>query len=529
MNLPSSHPTRPKPGSFKRSGIGHRLLFQIILFSSLITLIATGVQLYTDYQRDLGTIKTRLDDIEGSYLGSISASLWNLDVQQLRLQLEGITQLPDIQSASVEESSTMVSNPLKLTSGKLKSQNVINREYPILYRLASGPRQIGILRVQASLSEVYARLQQKAVVILLSQGVKTFIVSMFILYIVHRLITSHLIQIAERLGKFEISQVQAPLSLHRTPPREPDELDQMVNAFNRLSRNLHLAYDHMQEVNDALAKDIIARRQAEEEVKRLNSVLEQRVRQRTAELEAANQELASFCYSASHDLRAPLHRIEGFGRLLNDRYQKHLDDKGRHYLARISEGTQEMAEMINCFLRLSRATQGELRVEVVDLSVQVHRLIAEYREEEPARKVELDIMEGVRAPVDRHFFEMFLSNLIDNAWKYTRKQSPTRISFGYKVEDGEPVYYLSDNGDGFDMAYADRLFAPFARLHKNEEFEGVGIGLATVQRIITRHGGRVWANSSPGEGATFYFTLWEEITDPDEETASYEKSSLHKP
>jgi len=516
MSLSASRATPTKLGTLKRSGIGHRLLFQIILFSSLITLIATGFQLYTDYQRDLGTIKTRLDDIQGSYLGSISASLWNLDIQQLRLQLEGITQLPDIQSASVIEASEKVSDPLQLNQGEVKSQNVITRQYPVFHELASGPRQIGTLTVQASLSEVYARLRQKALVILLSQGVKTFIVSLFILFIVHRLITSHLIHIAERLGSFEISQTQPPLSLHRTPPPEPDELDQVITAFNRLSRNLRQAYDHMHEVNDALAKDIIARRQAEEEVKRLNSVLEQRVRQRTAELEATNQELASFCYSVSHDLRAPLNRIEGFGRLLNDRYPDRLDEKGRHYLTRISEGTREMAEMINCFLRLSKATQGELKVAVVDLSAQAHRLIAEYREADPERRVDAEIMDNVRAPVDRHFFEMLLSNLIDNAWKYTRKKTVTRLSFGYKEEDGEPVYYLGDNGEGFDMAYADRLFAPFSRLHKNEEFEGVGIGLATVQRIITRHGGRIWAESSPGRGTTFYFTLWEEISEDNE-------------
>lgn len=517
MSLFAARPTAPTLGTLKHSGIGHRLLFQIILFSSLITLIATGVQLYTDYQRDLGTIKTRLDDIEGSYLGSISASLWNLDIQQLRLQLEGITQLPDIQSALVTENSDKVSNPLQLSRGKLTSKNLIVRRYPIIYELASGPRQIGTLTVQASLSQVYARLQQKAVVILLSQGVKTFIVSLFILYIVHRLITSHLTHIANRLSRFEISQTQPPLALPRNPPPQPDELDQVVNAFNRLSYNLRQAYDHMHQVNDALARDIIARRQAEEEIKRLNAQLEQRVRQRTAELEGANQELASFCYSVSHDLRAPLHRIEGFGRLLNDRYQDRLDEKGQHYLARIFEGTREMAEMINCFLRLSKATQGDLRVEVVDLSAQVHRLIAEYREEEPSRTVKLDIMDSVRAPVDRHFFKMLLSNLVDNAWKYTRNQSITHLSFGYKEQDGEPVYYLADNGDGFDMTYADQLFAPFSRLHKNEDFEGVGIGLATVQRIITRHGGRIWAQSSPKQGTRFYFTLWEEITERDEE------------
>lgn len=516
MDLLTSRSFLPSLGTLKRSGIGHRLLFQIIFFSSLITLVATGVQLYTDYKRDVSTIKTRLDDIEGSYLGSISASLWNLDVQQLRLQLEGISQLPDIQAASIQENPENVSEPLELTRGEKHDKNVITRQYPIMHILAGGPRQIGTLTVQASLSEVYTRLRQKAVVILLSQGVKTFIVSLFILFIVHRLITAHLTHISERVSQFEISQKQPPLSLHRTPPAEPDELDQVVSAFNTLSKNLRQAYEHMHEVNNALAKDIIARRQAEEEVKRLNAVLEQRVRQRTAELEAANQELASFCYSVSHDLRAPLRRIEGFRRILNDRYHDQVDEQGQHYLNRIAAGTHEMAEMIDSFLRLSRATQGELKVEIVDLSSLLRRLVTEYREREPERVTEIDIQDEVRAPVDRHFFSMLLSNLFDNAWKYSSQKNVTRLTFGFEEKDGERVYFLKDNGDGFDMQYADRLFAPFSRLHKSEEFEGVGIGLATVQRIITRHGGRIWAESSPGEGATFYFTLWERNTEREE-------------
>ena len=497
----------------KRSGIGQRLLVQIILFSSLITLVATLIQLYTDYHRDVGTIKNRLDDIEGSYLGSISASLWNLDVQQLRLQLEGIHQLPDIQSVSVRESSDNVADPLALSRGEGNSKNVITRHYPVIHILASGPRQIGTLTVEASLSEVYARLQQKAVVILLSQGVKTFLVSLFILYIVSRLITSHLVHISDRVSRFEISQQQPPLALNRRPPPEPDELDQVVTAFNTLSKNLRQAYDHMHEVNNALAKDIVARRQAEEEVKRLNSVLEQRVRQRTAELEAANAELASFCYSVSHDLRAPLRRIEGFRRILDDRYHDMVDDQGRHYLDRIAAGTHEMGEMIDSFLRLSRATQGELNVEVVDLSSRVRRLLGEYREREPERDLHPQIQDEVRAPVDSHLFDMLLSNLIDNAWKYSSRHAETHIGFGFKEEGGERIYFVSDRGDGFDMQYADRLFAPFSRLHKADEFEGVGIGLATVQRIITRHGGRIWAQSRPGKGTTFYFTLWERNTD----------------
>ncbi|WP_347332353.1 sensor histidine kinase, partial [Marinimicrobium locisalis] len=454
--------------------------------------------------------------MDGHYLGSISASLWNLDIQQLRLQLEGITQLPDIRAASIQENPENVSEPLQISRGEREDKNVITRHYPIIHLLGSGPRRIGTLTVQASLSEVYTRLRQKTVVILLSQGVKTFIVSLFILFIVHRLITSHLIHISERVRQFEISQKQPPLKLNRKPPSKPDELDQVVSAFNTLSRNLRQAYEHMHEVNNALAKDIIARRQAEEEVKRLNAVLEQRVRQRTAELEAANQELASFCYSVSHDLRAPLRRIEGFRRILNDRYHDEVDEQGQHYLNRIAAGTHEMAEMIDSFLRLSRAAQGELKVEIVDLSAIMGRLAAQYQEREPNRATEINIQDEVRAPVDRHFFGMLLSNLFDNAWKYSSQKEVTRFSFGFEEKEGERIYFVKDNGDGFDMRYADRLFAPFSRLHKSEEFEGVGIGLATVQRIITRHGGRIWAESRPGEGATFYFTLWERNTEREE-------------
>lgn len=510
-------PTLPTPlrslRALKRPGIGQRLLFQIILFSSLITLVATVFQLYTDYQRDVSLIKTRLDDIEGSYLGSISASLWNLDIQQLQLQLDGIAQLPDIKSVTVQESPENVTSPLQITRGETGGNNVITRHYPIVYHLSSGSRQIGTLTVHASLSQVYARLREKVVVILLSQGVKTFLVSLFILYIVYRLITAHLARISERVSRFEISQPQPPLTLDRSPPKQPDELDHVVNAFNTLSRNLRQAYEHMQEVNQALAQDIIARRQAEEEVKHLNAVLEQRVRQRTAELEAANRELASFCYSVSHDLRAPLRRIEGFRRILNDSYHEEFDDKGRHYLDRIAAGTREMADMIDSFLRLSRATQGELNVEIVDLSASVQRIFDEYRERDPHRQVELETGDGISAPVDRHLFNMLLSNLLDNAWKYSEHCDHAVVRFGFKEEDGERIYYLADNGDGFDMQYADRLFAPFSRLHSNSEFDGVGIGLATVQRIINRHGGRIWAESRPGEGAIFYFTLWERNTD----------------
>lgn len=500
------HPARL---ALKNRGIGRRLLLAIILFSSLVTLIATAVQLYTDYRRDLNQIKSRLTDVENSYLASLGASLWNLDVDQLQLQLEGIRQLPDIQAAAVTETNQNVSTPLHIKLGDWQGKQSISRTYPIEHQVGSESRTIGTLVVQASLTEVYNRLWDKAIVILFSQGIKTFLVSLFILYIFYHFVTTHLTKIAYHVSQYELTRPPPPLRLERDQPSKPDELDQVVSAFNTLSENLSQAYEHMHEVNIALAQDIIARREAEKEIKRLNAILEQRVQQRTAELEAANKELASFCYSVSHDLRAPLRRIEGFRRLLSEELETQSSTDMQHYLSRIEAGTRDMAEMIDNFLRLSRTTQGELTVESVNLSELVARLYNEFSERDPERVAELDLEPQVWAQVDRRFFEMLLSNLLANAWKYSSQVKSAKIRFGTRWHKGQKQYYMADNGAGFDMKYADRLFAPFSRLHKTEEFEGIGIGLATVQRIIGRHGGRVWANAEPGKGATFFFTLWE--------------------
>lgn len=495
--------------ALKNRGIGRRLLLAIILFSSLVTLIATAVQLYTDYRRDLNQIKSRLTDIENSYLASLGASLWNLDIDQLRLQLEGIRQLPDIQAVAVTETNQNVSTPLHIKLGDWREKQTISRTYPIEHQVGSESRTIGTLVVQASLTEVYNRLWEKAMVILFSQGVKTFLVSSFILYIFYHFVTTHLAKIAHHVSQYELTRPPPPLRLERDQPSKPDELDQVVSAFNTLSDNLSQAFEHMREVNITLAQDIIARREAEEEVKRLNAILEERVRQRTAELEAANKELASFCYSVSHDLRAPLRRIEGFRRLLSDELNAQSSTDMQHYLSRIETGTRDMADMIDSFLRLSRTTQGELSVESVNLSELVARLYKEFSERDPERLVKLDLEPQVWAQVDRRFFEMLLSNLLSNAWKYSSQVNPAKILFGTRWHEGQKQYFVTDNGAGFDMKYADRLFAPFSRLHKTEEFEGIGIGLATVQRIIGRHGGRVWADAEPGKGAAFFFTLWE--------------------
>ena len=242
--------------------------------------------------------------------------------------------------------------------------------------------------------------------------------------------------------------------------------------------------------------------------------LEQQVAQRTAELEVANKELGvsnkeleSFCYSVSHDLRAPLRGIDGFSQALLVKYPAQLDERGRHYLQRIRAGTQRMGQLIDDLLNLSRVTRQEMRAETVMLSALAHDVAEELRKTQPQRAVEFRIQENLQAQGDAHLLGIALQNLLDNAWKYTAKHAHARIEFGLVERQGEAVYFVRDDGAGFDMAYAGKLFGAFQRLHNETEFPGIGIGLATVQRIIHRHGGRIWAESAPEQGATFYFTL----------------------
>ncbi len=257
----------------------------------------------------------------------------------------------------------------------------------------------------------------------------------------------------------------------------------------------------------ALSTDITARKKAEEDIRRLNEDLEARVRTRTIQLEAAIKELDAFSYSVSHDLRAPLRGIDGWSLALIEDYGSSLDETAQSYLARVRSEAQRLGLLIDDLLRLSRVASSEIKREEVDLSALARHVTARLEEENPGRRLQFLIEDGLRAQGDPRLLEVALTNLLNNAVKFTAPRAEARIEFGLANAAGEPAYFVRDNGVGFNMAYASSLFGAFQRLHKASEFPGTGIGLATVQRVVRRHGGHAWAEAVPEEGATFYFTL----------------------
>ena len=282
-------------------------------------------------------------------------------------------------------------------------------------------------------------------------------------------------------------------------------------VWSRLTASLHRNEAGEPQYYIAVVQDDSKRKAAEAELEHYRMHLEDLVAQRTTALAAANRELESFSYSVSHDLKAPLRSIDGFSQILAEDYESLLDNSGRDYLQRIRRAVQHMGRLTDALLSLAKVGRGECRLETLDFSDLVQGVVDDLKIAHPRHKVNVVIQPGMQIVADANLLRTAMQNLLDNAWKYTGKAADARVEIGSFNVQGNTVFFVRDNGAGFNPAYSSRLFGVFQRLHTTEEFQGTGVGLATVQRVIHRHGGRIWAEAEPGQGAVFYFTIQPEV------------------
>jgi len=600
----------------------HRIAFKLmlltVLFSTCITIITSAFQLRNDYKKDKQAIENRLDEVGTVHLKSITSRMWISDVKELEVQLKSILEYPEINYIEVMENDNSV---IKL--GKKMREDVISKKYVMNYSHRNKTIKLGDLIVQASLQNATQQVISQIWSILISNAIKIFFVTGFIVYLFYYLVTRHIEKISNFAQTLNIDNLGKELVLDRKQHvnDDPDELDTLVSAISKMKKNLQysiqelkqseetnrllldssgegifgidrqgnctfvnktclalLAYEkeddilnqnmveliqyngidnkrrHEQEsklhqvlingvgihCDDELFMrgdgktfpteyrafpinrdnkivgvvvtfvDISVRKENELELEVYQQNLANMVDERTIDLTNANKELEAFCYTVSHDLRAPLRAMSGFSKILQEDFKESLDDTAFSYLNRICNGVERMDNLITDLLTLSRMSKKPINLKTVNLSELAKHRIAQLRLEEPRRDVIANISNNLTVQADPTLMSEVIINLIDNAWKYTQKNAQALIEFNVETRNGKNVYYVRDNGIGFEMKYSNKLFSVFQRLHKQDDFKGNGVGLAIVDRIIDKHGGHVWAESELNKGATFFFDLKEQ-------------------
>ncbi len=359
----------------------------------------------------------------------------------------------------------------------------------------AGSQRLGTLYLASDLKAIYDTFRLSGII-----GLAVLAVALLAAYLL-----SHVLQGTISQPILALAETAKAVSTRqdysvRAPKLGEDELGVLTDAFNQMLGRIEDQKNELQRYAAELERRVEARTH---ELQERNESL----RRNAAELLAANTELDAFAYSVSHDLRAPLRSIDGFSQVLLEDYAGKLDEAGRESLHRVRAASQRMGTLIDDLLKLARVTRAEIRTEDVDLSGMARDIVADLQRTTPERQVEFEIAPGLKARGDTRLLRVALDNLLRNSWKYTAKQPAPRVEFRSADANGGRTFMVRDNGAGFDMKYADKLFGVFQRLHAAADFEGTGIGLATVRRIINRHGGRIWAEGAVDQGATFYFTL----------------------
>ncbi|MGA9882591.1 MAG: ATP-binding protein [Candidatus Acidiferrales bacterium] len=433
--------------------------------------------------------------IQAQIIGSnsISALLFN-DPFSAKTTLSALDAAPHVLSAGIYSSEgRRFASYQRAGTTQRPSLPVIREGATESYRFGGGDvvlarsivfhkRLLGTVYLDSDLRETNLRLKEYAAIalaILLASLGAAFIVSS----IFRKAVADPIVSLAAVAR--EVTQ-NGNYFARAQPTGRHDEVALLIDALNEMLDQIQKRDSALQDAHDEL---------------------ERRVEERTAQLTHANKELESFSYSVSHDLRAPLRSIDGFSQALLEDCEPQLDEAGRDYLRRIRGSAQRMGLLIDDLLNLARVSRAKIQKQKVDVTALAVSIVNDLRRTQLGREVEIRIEEGVEVWADPGLLRVVLENLLNNAWKFTSKRDHASIEFGYKRDNGKPSYFVSDNGAGFDPKYADRLFGAFQRLHAMNDFPGTGVGLATVQRIISRHGGEVWAESAVGQGASFYFTL----------------------
>jgi len=458
--------------SFNRHSIGKRLLVYILAFSTLITLGSTGVQLYLDYQRDVEVIDHRFQLIALGHMESLSSNMWNFDKNLISIQLASIASLPDIQYVRVDQEDE---EPISL--GTRKNTNVISHVYSLIHKLDGNEHFVGALTVEATLDNVYQRLRDRVVVILLSQGVKTFLVSSFILLVIQYMLTRHLTRMAIYSQALNVEHLGEPLTLQRTTSKgEGDELDRLVTAFNLMRDNLQGSYG-----------DVIAAKQR---------------------ADVANRARSTFFTNISHEIRTPLNAVLGYAQVLSQ--DQDITGGQRTTLLNIQKAGDHLLSLINDVLDISRIETGTMEVhnsdfDLADLMLRLdHQFSQRCQQKRLTWRLENPCSSGVLVHGDRGKLQQVLLNLLGNAVEYTVQGE---VSLRLDQEGGLFRFYVEDTGPGISESDQQNLFSPFLQDSGASQGSGTGLGLAIVQKQLELMGGSIKLDSRPGHGSLFLVEL----------------------
>ncbi len=478
-------------------------LLRILLWTNGIALVIAGLAIVA---HDVITFRQqRVSDLssQAAIISAISsAALVFNDSKAAQEYLSSLKERSDITAAVIYDKEGKVFASYRRSDDSLKIQPLAESDgyrfehgHLLLFRaIRDAQEKVGTIHLRTSLNIETRILSYAAIVFFVLLG--SFLIASILSRRLQEFVLTPLLEVTQVAKEVIAKQDYSSRVIKQTN----DEVGVLVDAFNQM-------LDQIQQREAALQVEVTEHRLAKEEVTSLNQNLEKRVAERTIQLEAVNKELEAFAYSVSHDLRAPLRSIDGFTAILQETYIDKLDEQGQHYFQRIRAATQRMGRLIDDLLNLSRTVRSQMHLGTVNLTEIAQSIIKDLQEAAPERKVIFSIKPDMIVHADVTLIRTVLENLLGNAWKFTGKCLEAMIEMGATIQDGKTVYFVRDNGAGFDMQFADKLFGTFQRLHAMTEFEGTGVGLANVQRIVHRHGGTIWADAALDRGATFFFTL----------------------